>query len=137
MRRSRKPSPPSRRRSTRPGHTLDYLGESVATLEEATAATREYLGIIDVIVAAGITRNMSLKLTQLGLDVDRDTCVDNLRRIVERAHRHGCFVRIDMENSPYTDVTLDIFETMWRRVIERGGGAAVRAAPERGGSCAG
>ena len=95
--------------------TLDYLGESVATLAEADAATREYLRMIDVIVASGIERNVSLKLTQLGLDVDRATCVDNLRRILEPARRDGFFVRIDMENSPYTDVTLDIFETLWQQ----------------------
>lgn len=95
--------------------TLDYLGESVATLDEADAATREYLRILDVIVASGIERNVSLKLTQLGLDVDRATCVDNLRRILEPAQRHGFFVRIDMENSPYTAVTLEIFETLWQQ----------------------
>ena len=95
--------------------TLDYLGESVSTLDEADAATREYLRILDVIVASNVERNISLKLTQLGLDVDRATCVDNLRRILEPAQRHGFFVRIDMENSPYTAVTLDIFETLWQQ----------------------
>ena len=95
--------------------TLDYLGESVATLDEATAATREYLRILDAIIASEIERNISLKLTQLGLDVDRATCVDNLRRILEPAQRHGFFVRIDMENSPYTEVTLEIFETLWQQ----------------------
>ena len=95
--------------------TLDYLGESVRTLEGADAATREYLRMIDVIVASGIERNVSLKLTQLGLEVDKATCVDNLRRILEPARHHGFFVRIDMENSPYTDVTLDIFETLWQQ----------------------
>lgn len=94
--------------------TLDYLGESVATTEEADAATREYLRLIDVIAASGIERNLSIKLTQLGLDVDRATCTDNLRRILEPAGRHGFFVRIDMENSAHTQVTLDIFETLWR-----------------------
>lgn len=93
--------------------TLDYLGESVATMHEADAATRDYLRILDTIVASGIERNISLKLTQLGLDVDRATCVDNLRRILDPASEHGFFVRIDMENSPYTDVTLQIFETLW------------------------
>jgi proline dehydrogenase len=93
--------------------TLDYLGESVRTSEEADAATRDYLRILDVIVASGIERNVSLKLTQLGLDVDRATCVDNLRRILDPATAHGFFVRIDMENSPYTDVTLQIFTTLW------------------------
>jgi proline dehydrogenase len=95
--------------------TLDYLGESVATLDEATAATRDYLRILDTIVASGIERNISLKLTQLGLDVDRATCIDNLRRILDPAQRHGFFVRIDMENSPYTEVTLEIFETLWQQ----------------------
>jgi proline dehydrogenase len=95
--------------------TLDYLGESAATLDEAGAATADYLRILDVIVKSGIERNISLKLTQLGLDVDKATCVDNLRRILEPAQRHGFFVRIDMENSPYTEVTLDIFETLWQQ----------------------
>src|SRR5688572_9578563 len=95
--------------------TLDYLGESVRSIDEASAATREYVRLIDVIVASGIERNISLKLTQLGVDVDRATCVDNLRRILEPARTHGFFVRIDMENSPYTDVTLEVFETLWQQ----------------------
>ena len=95
--------------------TLDYLGESVATLEEATAATREYLRLLDVIVASGIERNISLKVTQLGIDVDRATAVDNLRRILDPAQKHGFFVRIDMEESSYTDVTIEVFETLWQQ----------------------
>jgi proline dehydrogenase len=95
------------------GQTLDYLGESASRAAEADAATREYLTILDRIVAAGVGRNISLKLTQLGLDLDRVTAIDNLRRILEPATTYGFFVRIDMENSPYTDVTLDIFETLW------------------------
>ena len=93
--------------------TLDHLGEGVKTLEAADAATREYVRLMDVIVASGIERNISLKLTQLGIDVDRATCVDNLRRILDPAGRHGFYVRIDMENSPYTERTLEIFETLW------------------------
>ncbi len=93
--------------------TLDYLGESVTTIEQATAATREYTHLMDDIVAADIERNLSVKLTQLGLAIDRATCVDNMRRILEPARQHGFFVRIDMENSPYTDVTLEVFETLW------------------------
>jgi proline dehydrogenase len=91
--------------------TLDYLGEGVVNFAEADAATREYLRIIDVVMRSGIERNLSLKLTQLGLTVDRASAVDNLRRILDRAE--GFFVRIDMENSPYTDVTLQVFETLW------------------------
>jgi len=94
-------------------HTLDLLGESVASLDEAYAATRQYLEVVDAIAKSGIGRGISLKLTQLGLDVDKATAVDNLRRILERAEPAEFFVRIDMENSPYTDVTLEIFETLW------------------------
>ena len=94
-------------------HTLDLLGESVATLEQAEWATREYLTMIDAIADSGIGRGISLKLTQLGLDVDKATAVDNLRKILQRAEPAGFFIRIDMENSPYTDVTLEIFETLW------------------------
>ena len=93
--------------------TLDYLGESVATLEEAGSATTAYVQILDRIVASGVGRNISLKLTQLGLDVSQDAAAAHLRRILEPAKAHGFFVRIDMENSPYTDATLEIFETMW------------------------
>ena len=95
--------------------TLDYLGESVRTLDEAGAATREYMRLLDRIVDAGIERNVSLKLTQLGIDVDRATCVDNLRRILDPAQQHGFFVRIDMEDSSYTAVTLEVFETLWQQ----------------------
>jgi len=110
--------------------TLDYLGESVRTMDEATAATSEYLRLIDVIVASGIERNISLKLTQLGVDIDRATCVDNLRRILEPGQRHGFFVRMDMENSPYTDLTLDVFETLWQQQY-RNIGLALQAALRR------
>ncbi|HWK12434.1 MAG TPA: proline dehydrogenase family protein, partial [Vicinamibacterales bacterium] len=95
--------------------TLDYLGESVASAGEADAATRAYVGVIQQIAASGVDRNISLKLTQLGLTVDRATCVDNFRRILDAAQANEFFVRIDMENSPYTAVTLDVFETMWQQ----------------------
>jgi proline dehydrogenase len=94
-------------------HTLDLLGESVTSLEGADAATRAYLATIDAIVAAGIERNISVKLTQLGLDADKASAVDNLRKILERADPAGFFVRIDMEDSAYTEVTLNVFETLW------------------------
>jgi proline dehydrogenase len=93
--------------------SLDLLGESVRNLDEADAATRGYLEVVDAVIASGIERNISLKLTQLGLDVDKASAVDNLRKILERADPAGFFVRIDMENSPYTEVTLEIFETLW------------------------
>ncbi len=94
--------------------TLDLLGESVSTLDGADAATRNYLALIEAMIAAGVGRNISLKLTQLGCDVDKASAIDNLRKILERAEPAGFFIRIDMENSPYTALTLEIFETLWR-----------------------
>ena len=101
--------------------TLDLLGESVGSIAEADVATRAYLAVIGKISAAGIGRNLSLKLTQLGLTIDRATCVDNLRRILDAAGKHEFFVRIDMENSPFTQVTLDIFETIWQQEYRNAG----------------
>ena len=95
--------------------TLDYLGESVSSAAAAAAAAADYVSIIGKIVESGIERNVSLKLTQLGLDVDRATAVDNMRRILEPADANGFFVRIDMENSPYTDATLEIVDTLRRQ----------------------
>lgn len=93
--------------------TLDFLGESVTSSAAANDATTAYLQILRTIADAGVGRNVSLKLTQLGLDIDRATCVDNLRRILDEATARDFFVRIDMENSPYTERTLEIFETLW------------------------
>ena len=93
--------------------TLDYLGESVSSLAEADAATKDYLRVADAITQAGVIRNLSLKLTQLGLDVDRASAIDNLRKILEGAQ--GFFVRIDMESSAYTDVTLNIVDILWQQ----------------------
>ena len=94
--------------------TLDLLGESVSSIPEADAATRAYLAVLEKIAAAGVERNVSLKLTQLGLTIDRATCVDNLRRILDAATAKDFFVRIDMEDSPFTALTFAVFETMWQ-----------------------
>lgn len=94
--------------------TLDLLGESVATEAAANHATDAYLAMIPHMVAADVGRNISIKLTQLGLDVDQALTEANLRAILARARDEGFFVRIDMENSPYVATTLDVFEKMWR-----------------------
>jgi proline dehydrogenase len=93
--------------------TLDHLGESVTDREAAMAATRAYIDIVNTADEAGISRNLSVKLTQIGLDIDRATCIDNLRRIVEVAATRDFFVRIDMESSAYTDETFQTFESLW------------------------
>jgi proline dehydrogenase len=93
--------------------TLDHLGERVTSREEATRSTREYMTIVEAVAAAGISRNLSVKLTQLGLDIDRATSIDNLRRVLDVASKLEFFVRIDMEGSAYTDQTFETFDTLW------------------------
>ena len=94
--------------------TLDLLGESVASAAEATKATDAYLAMMPRIVDAGIGRNISIKLTQLGLDLSPEIAGQNLRAILVRAGEDGFFVRVDMENSPYVEATLSLVETVWR-----------------------
>ena len=93
--------------------TVDQLGESVTTIAAADAATRVYLEMVAAIVSSGVERNISVKLSQLGLDIDRATCTDNVRRILEAAGPHGFFVRIDMEASQTVPMTLEIVDTLW------------------------
>lgn len=89
--------------------SLDLLGESVSVPDEAYAARDEVLRTIDEIDRAGIDGNVSVKLTQMGLDIDSGLCLENMRAIMSRANRHGMFVRIDMESSAHTERTLQVF----------------------------
>ena len=89
--------------------SLDLLGESVTNADEAHAARDVYLQTLDRIHAARAQANVSVKLTQMGLDIDATLCVANMRAIIGRAKEHGSFVRIDMEQSSYTEKTLDLF----------------------------
>ena len=89
--------------------SLDLLGESVTSADEAHAARDMYLETLERIRATGAQANVSVKLTQMGLDIDEALCVANLRAIIGRAKEHGSFVRIDMEQSSYTAKTLDLF----------------------------
>jgi proline dehydrogenase len=89
--------------------SLDLLGESVSTAAEAHAARDTYLALLDRIHAAGADANVSVKLTQMGLDIDPALCVENLTAILTRAAQHRSFVRIDMEGSAYTERTLQMF----------------------------
>jgi proline dehydrogenase len=90
--------------------SLDLLGESVHNAAEAQAARDTYLETLDRIRAVGADANVSVKLTQMGLDIDEVQCVANLRAIIARAKEHHSFVRIDMEQSDYTDRTLQLFQ---------------------------
>jgi proline dehydrogenase len=88
--------------------TLDHLGESVTSLEEAAQARDVYLHTLSAIHDSGIRGNVSLKLTQFGLDYSLDRCRANVEQLVERAAGLGGFVRVDMESSEYTARTLDL-----------------------------
>src|SRR5438128_663113 len=90
--------------------SLDVLGESVHNAAEAHAARDTYLETLDRIRAAGADANVSLKLTQMGLDIEERLCIENLRAIIAKAQAHGSFVRIDMEQSEYTERTLQLFK---------------------------
>jgi proline dehydrogenase len=92
--------------------TLDVLGESVKDRNTAEKAVAAYLELLDMIKAAGSDANISLKLTQQGLDIDIEYCYQNVRRIVEKAKSLGVFVRVDMEGTPHTDRTLDVFRRL-------------------------
>ena len=92
--------------------TLDHLGESVSTEAEAEHAADSYLFVLEKIQANDVCSNVSIKLTQFGLDLGQDFCVGNLRRVVNLAHQQGNFVRIDMEGSAHTDLTLAVFRTL-------------------------
>lgn len=93
--------------------TLDLLGESVHAREEAEAAAAEYRESLDEIDASPAESTISLKLTQLGLDIDEEFCYRNILGIVRHAERLGNFVRIDMESSEHTDMTLRIFHRVF------------------------
>jgi proline dehydrogenase len=89
--------------------SLDLLGESVTVESEAIAARDQYLTMLDRMAAAGEDVNVSVKLTQMGLDISEDLCQANMVRILEKAKQLGGFVRLDMEGSAYTQRTLDFF----------------------------
>ncbi len=93
--------------------TLDFLGEDCESEAQAEAATLEYLSLLDSIHKAGLDCNVSLKLTQFGLNLDPEMAESNLRRVLAKAASYDNFVRVDMESSDYTQVTLDLFEKVF------------------------
>ncbi len=90
------------------GVTLDVLGESVSSLSEAAGARDAYLRTLSTIHEKRIQGNVSLKLSQFGIDLSADVCRANVGQLVERAAALDGFVRVDMESSQYTDRTLDL-----------------------------
>ncbi|GAX90264.1 proline dehydrogenase family protein [Effusibacillus lacus] len=98
--------------------TLDHLGEFVFSEEEATESADFCIKTLDSIHQSGVRSNLSLKMTQLGLDISRDLCMSNMRRILDRASQYGNFVRIDMEDYAHNEITLDIFKELRREYGE-------------------
>jgi proline dehydrogenase len=92
--------------------TLDHLGESVSDEAGAVRATEEYIDLLDTITHSGIQATVSLKLTQLGLDIREDLCVNNIRRILQKAKETGNHVTIDMESTDYTETTIRVYRTL-------------------------
>ncbi|RAS73346.1 proline dehydrogenase family protein [Priestia endophytica] len=92
--------------------TLDHLGEFVSSREEAIEATQYNVRTLEAMAANGVDCNLSVKMTQLGLDIDRRFCLDNMRRILDTAKQYNNFVRIDMEDYAHCQMTLDILREL-------------------------
>ena len=90
--------------------TLDHLGENVTSRENARQAADEVIGIVDRLSTDGVCSGISIKLSQIGLVVDPALCEENLMRIVEKASQAKIYLRIDMEDSELTQLTLDLFQ---------------------------
>jgi proline dehydrogenase len=88
--------------------SLNFLGEHVSDRARAEEVTRTYINILEAIEKEKVESNLSVKPSQMGLDIDFHFCLDNFRKVLEKAREHGNFVRVDMESSAYTDRTLDL-----------------------------
>ena len=95
--------------------TLDQLGENTSTIEAANAAADSIVSVLNEIDKAGVKANVSIKLTQIGMALDEEICRQNLVRILNQAKKNNIFVRVDMEDTPYTDVTISLYHAMRER----------------------
>lgn len=93
--------------------TLDVLGESVKTIEEAIEAKNKALEVFNAIVKNKLQANLSIKPTQMGLAIDKEFAYQQILELVKRADSIKNFVRIDMEDSPYTDITLEVYKRIF------------------------
>lgn len=91
---------------------LNYLGEYVYTEEAAEEATRNCILTLDAIQQSGVDSNLSVKITSLGVDINKELCIQNLKQILDRAKAYGNFVRIEMEDYSHCQLTLDIFKEL-------------------------
>ena len=103
--------------------TVDVLGESVTAEADARAACARYLAVLDALPAHELDRNVSLKPSQMGLKIDPALARENIGAVIAKAVETGSFVRIDMEDHPYTDATLELWRSL--RPADRSNGADV------------
>ena len=89
---------------------IDILGEHVATKEEAAEITKRYANLYDRIALQDLDANLSIKLTHIGQDLGYDLVKDNLMILIDAAKKHDNFLRLDMENSPYTSETINLYK---------------------------
>lgn len=102
--------------------TLDHLGEHTSTPEEAQQAAEDIFATLDAIGAEpGLRSNVSIKLTQVGMGLDESLCAENLERILSRAKAANTFIRVDMEDTPYTDKTINLHYSMREKGYENHG----------------
>lgn len=94
--------------------TIDLLGEHITKIEESHEARDWYLTILDRIAEDRLDANVSVKPTHMGLHLDKNACEQNIRAIVQKAASYNNFVRIDMEDTPYTDSTLEIYKSIYK-----------------------
>lgn len=102
------------------GTILTHLGENLSSLQEAEAVAAHYLQLIDAVAERGLDTQVSVKLTQLGLDLGVEECFGYLMRLVERAEARGNVIWIDMESTKYVDRTLDLFKRVRARSARTG-----------------
>src|SRR5215211_6368886 len=95
--------------------TIDLLGESTESKSDAAAKLKDYKKVVDALDEHDLKSGISVKLTGLGLTLNEQLCRANLEEIVEYARERGRFVRVDMEDSPYTGKTLEIVHHMYGR----------------------
>jgi len=93
--------------------TLDVLGESVKTREEAIEAKNKAMEVLDAIVKNKLNANLSIKPTQMGLAIDKELAYKQILELVKKASEINNFVRIDMEDSPYTDLTFEVYKKIY------------------------
>jgi len=99
--------------------TLNHLGEHLSTADEAEKATDEILLVLHEIDKANLKSNVSIKLTQIGIGLDERICQQNLVQILTQVKKCSNFLRVDMEDTPYTDITISLYRSMLERGFDQ------------------